>query len=38
MYGEVGRSSACATCHFDPAGPTSPGHITVQTDDGGTPL
>ncbi len=28
---------ACATCHFDPAGRASPGHVAVLTDDGGTP-
>jgi hypothetical protein len=38
MYGEIGRSSACATCHVDPASATSPGHVSIQRDDGGTPL
>lgn len=38
MYGEIGRSPSCATCHFDPAGPTSPGHISMQLEGGGTPL
>jgi hypothetical protein len=28
---------ACATCHKDPAGPDSPGHISVKLDDGGVP-
>lgn len=29
---------ACATCHFDPAGSSSPGHVYLYADDGGTPL
>jgi hypothetical protein len=32
----VGRDGSCADCHKDPAGPTSAGHIFVDTD-GGTP-
>jgi hypothetical protein len=32
----VGRDGSCADCHKDPAGPTSAGHIFVETD-GGTP-
>jgi hypothetical protein len=38
MYSETGRSASCATCHFDPAGPTSPGHIALENDDGSAPL
>ena len=26
-----------ASCHFDPAGPGSPGHVAIVLDDGGTP-
>jgi len=37
MQTSIGRSGACATCHFDPEGPTSPGHVSVMLDDGGTP-
>ena len=36
MTADIGRDGACATCHFDPAGPTSPGHVYLSTD-GGTP-
>lgn len=28
---------ACATCHKDPAGPDSPGHLCLTLDDGGVP-
>jgi hypothetical protein len=28
---------ACATCHKDPAGPHSPGHVSLALDDGGVP-
>ncbi len=31
-------NGACASCHFDPAGPNSPGHVYLKTDDGGAPL
>jgi len=30
-------NGACASCHFDPAGPTSPGHVALRLDDGGVP-
>jgi hypothetical protein len=29
---------SCATCHIDPRGADSPGHVCVVLDDGGTPL
>jgi hypothetical protein len=28
---------SCAGCHVDPAGPTSPGHVSLVLDDGGVP-
>jgi len=31
-------NGACATCHFDPAGSSSPGHVYLKVPDGGTPL
>lgn len=31
------NSGSCASCHFDPAGPASPGHVCITLDDGGTP-
>jgi hypothetical protein len=36
MTSLVGRNASCATCHFDPAGPTSAGRVFVPAD-GGTP-
>lgn len=36
MTADVGRDGSCAKCHFDPAGPASPGHVYVPAD-GGTP-
>jgi len=36
MTADVGRNGSCATCHFDPPGPASPGHVYVPPD-GGTP-
>jgi len=36
MTADVGRDGACASCHVDPAGPSSPGHVYVP-EDGGTP-
>jgi hypothetical protein len=33
----VEPNGGCASCHFDPAGPDSPGHVSVALDDGGTP-
>jgi hypothetical protein len=37
MQSEVGRDGACASCHFDPAGSDSPGHVSMVEDDGGVP-
>ena len=34
---EEPNNGSCASCHFDPAGPASPGHVSVTLDDGGTP-
>lgn len=31
MTSEIGRNGSCATCHTDPAGPTSAGHVFVPT-------
>ncbi len=35
--GTVEPNGSCASCHFDPAGPASPGHVALAQDDGGTP-
>jgi hypothetical protein len=35
--GTVLPNGSCASCHFDPAGPNSPGHVCVKLDNGGTP-
>jgi hypothetical protein len=35
--GTVEPNGACSTCHFDPQGASSPGHVCVTLDDGGTP-
>ncbi len=35
--GTVEANGACASCHFDPAGPSSPGHVALSLDDGGVP-
>jgi hypothetical protein len=35
--GTVEPNGACASCHFDPAGPNSPGHVALTLDDGGLP-
>jgi hypothetical protein len=35
MQTHIGRDGSCATCHFDPAGPTSEGHIYISSPDGG---
>jgi hypothetical protein len=32
MHGNVGRDGSCATCHFDPAGTGSHGHIYLVVD------
>jgi hypothetical protein len=32
-----GLGGACATCHKDPAGPDSAGHVSITLDDGGVP-
>ena len=34
----LANDGSCATCHADPPGPESPGHVCVSLDDGGTPL
>jgi len=31
----VGRDGSCAGCHVDPAGPSSPGRVSIRFDDGG---
>src|ERR1700722_12460000 len=35
--GTVEPNGACASCHFDPPGADSPGHVAITLDDGGTP-
>lgn len=35
MQSDVGRDGACASCHVDPAGVTSPGHVALSAPDGG---
>jgi hypothetical protein len=35
--GTIEPNGGCASCHFDPAGQSSPGHVCVTLDDGGTP-
>jgi hypothetical protein len=35
--GTVEPNGSCASCHLDPAGRNSPGHVCVKLDDGGTP-
>ena len=37
MRSHIGWAGACATCHVDPAGPDSPGHVYFDVGDGGTP-
>jgi hypothetical protein len=37
MHTNVGRDGSCASCHVDPAGPSSPGHVYLMLDDGGAP-
>jgi hypothetical protein len=34
---EEPNNGSCASCHVDPAGPSSPGHVCLMLDDGGTP-
>jgi hypothetical protein len=36
MTANVGRNGSCASCHADPVGPSSPGHVYTPAD-GGTP-
>ena len=36
MTANVGRNGSCASCHVDPVGPSSPGHVYTSAD-GGTP-
>lgn len=35
--GTVEPNGSCASCHFDPVGSNSPGHVCLALDDGGTP-
>ena len=35
MTSNIGRDGACASCHFDPAGPASPGHVYAIAEDAG---
>jgi len=35
--GTVEPNGSCASCHFDPQGPNSPGHVCITLDNGGTP-
>jgi hypothetical protein len=37
MQSNVGRDGACASCHFKPAGPDSPGQVCLMLDGGGVP-
>jgi hypothetical protein len=37
MQSHVGWASSCATCHVDPAGPDSPGHVYFDVPDGAVP-
>ena len=32
MTSLIGRAGACAGCHVEPAGPTSPGHVFIPAD------
>ena len=36
MQTEIGRDGACAACHVNPAGQSSPGQVVIALDDGGT--
>jgi hypothetical protein len=35
MTSNIGRDGACASCHVDPAGPDSPGHVYATPEDAG---
>ncbi len=37
MYSHVGRDGSCASCHHDPVGTESPGHIYFADDPSGLP-
>jgi hypothetical protein len=37
MTSNIGRDGACASCHFDPAGADSPGHVYAIPNDAGMP-
>jgi hypothetical protein len=37
MQSHIGWASSCATCHVDPAGPDSPGHVYFDVPDGAVP-
>ena len=32
MLTHIGRDASCATCHYDPAGPETPGHVFLVND------
>lgn len=38
MYSRISWSSSCGWCHVAPASQSSPGHVALLLDDGGTPL
>jgi hypothetical protein len=37
MHSQISWSGSCGWCHVKPAGPSSPGHVSLMLDDGGTP-
>jgi hypothetical protein len=37
MQSHIGWAGSCASCHSDPAGPSSPGHVYFDVPAGGTP-
>ena len=37
MLSDIGRNGGCGSCHLNPAGPASAGHVCIALDDGGTP-
>jgi hypothetical protein len=32
MFTHIGRNGSCAWCHYDPAGPATPGHVAMAAD------
>jgi len=38
MKTRVGRDGSCATCHSDPAGPASAGHVYLVADPAASPV